>query len=97
MIYLQDLTDGETSDTNLPPPPPPPPIEEEEEDDPVLTSLTNTLETMSAKSFGFVKPNGNPRDNNRVKRHKSFFTPNNTGFHDENMEQMVRYENSSSI
>ena len=39
-------------------------------------SNTNTLETMSARSFGFVKPSPKQRESdfaNRLRRHKSFF------------------------
>lgn len=48
---------------------------------------TNTMETMSAKSFGFVKPSTVQRQHdyaNRLRRHKSFFTPNSNAmaYHD---------------
>lgn len=89
MIYLDDLTDGETSDgthslkedevedehdTEEP-------VVELQEDGQIrdfMSSNTNTLETMSARSFGFVKPSPTQRENefaNRLRRHKSFFTP----------------------
>ncbi|TRY74025.1 hypothetical protein TCAL_01540 [Tigriopus californicus] len=94
MIYLDDLTDGETSDGTHS-------LKEDEveedeegegetggpaavelhEDGPIqdfMSSNTNTLETMSARSFGFVKPSPIQRENefaNRLRRHKSFFTP----------------------
>ena len=38
--------------------------------------FSNTLETMSARSFGFIKPSQKFRDNdmaNRIRRHQSFF------------------------
>lgn len=41
-----------------------------------LSSNCNTLETMSARSFGFIKPSQKIRDNDmasRIRRHKSFF------------------------
>ncbi len=40
------------------------------------SSNNNTLETMSARSFGFIKPTQKIRDHdmaNRIRRHKSFF------------------------
>jgi hypothetical protein len=40
------------------------------------SSNCNTLETMSARSFGFIKPSQKIRDNDmasRLRRHKSFF------------------------
>lgn len=129
MVYLHDLTDGETSDGQhtLPTPTgmamgkghidtrtmnlgarnahissPNNDISDEDasdddEDDEIndndsiedqvtnpedfLASNTNTLETMSARSFGFVKPSPRQRESefaHRLKRHKSFFTPNET-------------------
>ena len=89
MVFLPDLSDGETSDgaggitssgiLNF--------------DDELMTpannpninvnsgrqadsSNCNTLETMSARSFGFIKPSQKVRDNDmasRLRRHKSFF------------------------
>ena len=86
MVFLPDLSDGETSDgadgtgtgggggtggtLNF-------------DDDELMTSAPNinssncnTLETMSARSFGFIKPSQKIRDNDmasRLRRHKSFF------------------------
>ena len=87
MVFLPDLSDGETSDgadgtgtggvgggtggtLNF-------------DDEELMTSAPNinssncnTLETMSARSFGFIKPSQKIRDNDmasRLRRHKSFF------------------------
>lgn len=87
MILLEDLTDGETSDTG------PTPVAtagihnihrndpaevdfDENTSDQYLSTNNNTLETMSARSFGFVKPSPKQRESdfaNRLRRHKSFF------------------------
>ena len=82
MVFLPDLSDGETSDggggTS--------PSGVLNFDDELMTSTPNinnrdssncnTLETMSARSFGFIKPSQKVRDNDmasRLRRHKSFF------------------------
>ena len=84
MIFLPDLSDGETSTDGF--------LEmdktaEEEEFEeiamlnsaPAASGMSNfnTLETMSARSFGFIKPTPKLRENdlaNRIRRHKSFFS-----------------------
>ena len=43
---------------------------------------TNTMESVSARSFGFVKPSPKQRETDfksRLRRHKSFFTPDSAG------------------
>lgn len=78
MVFLPDLSDGETSDGGL--------VHHQDfdEEENVMihpstngnTSNFNTLETMSARSFGFIKPSQKIRDNDmasRIRRHKSFF------------------------
>ena len=71
MVYLPDMSDGETSDggvsTDY--------IVSEEDQ---LCSNTNTLETMSARSFGFVRPSTQIRQKElakRLRRHQSFLEP----------------------
>jgi hypothetical protein len=92
MVYLPDMSDGETSDggisndfiadherrmsvTN---------VDDYERRtsitnvDDQLCSNTNTLETMSARSFGFVRPSPQIRQNElakRLRRHQSFLEP----------------------
>lgn len=87
MVFLPDLSDGETSDGGL--------VHHhhhhsqdfDEEENVMIhpnggagggntSSNCNTLETMSARSFGFIKPSQKIRDNDmasRIRRHKSFF------------------------
>ena len=61
--------------------------------------FSNTLETMSARSFGFIKPSQKFRDNdmaNRIRRHQSFFnadTSSITGKRDEETELRARFFN----
>ena len=81
MIYLADMSDGETSDGG---------VSNSEADAPDvlndstgggLCSNTNTLETMSAKSFGFVRPSSQQRQTDfakRLRRHQSFLEPPTT-------------------
>ena len=87
MIFLPDLSDGETSTDGFLE------MEKTAEDEQMLNSAPtggmsnfNTLETMSARSFGFIKPTPKLRENdlaNRIRRHKSFFnadtSSNNAG------------------
>ena len=104
MVFIHDLTDGETSDgghlmsnthivgpshTNFPSYFDAPTDTDTNATDVYLSSNNNTLETMSARSFGYVKPSPKQRETdfaNRVRRHKSFFAhsdyskqENNTG------------------
>ncbi len=76
MVYLPDLTSGDKNDVRAP--------QSNNSDsnntsDIYLSSAnssTNTMETISARSFGFVKPSPRQREKdfvNRLRRHKSFF------------------------
>ena len=82
MVYLPDLSDGETSDGvgGIPAYEDTTDADFESPTSPQLHSFGssnfNTLETMSARSFGFIKPSQKVRDNDmasRIRRHKSFF------------------------
>ena len=52
--------------------------------------FSNTLETMSARSFGFIKPSQKFRDNdmaNRIRRHQSFFNADTSSITGESHEK----------
>ena len=78
MVFLPDLSDGETSDGNFDENPTTEISENEDHLDSNQMHNFNTLETMSARSFGFIKPTQKTRENDmasRIRRHKSFFQP----------------------
>ena len=77
MVFLPDMSEGETSDGDA-----------YNEDEQAMNTMNtnnsnfNTLETMSARSFGFIKPSQKAQDNdlvNRIRRHKSFFNAETSG------------------
>ena len=76
MVFLPDMSGGETSDGDEA-------FDENEQNlNTMNTSNFNTLETMSARSFGFIKPSQKAQDNdlvNRIRRHKSFFNAETSG------------------
>ena len=76
MVFLPDMSEGETSDGDEH-------FDENEQNMNTINSNNfNTLETMSARSFGFIKPSQKAQDNdlvNRIRRHKSFFNAETSG------------------
>ena len=82
MVFLPDMSEGETSDGDA-----------YNEDEQAMNTMNtnnsnfNTLETMSARSFGFIKPSQKAQDNdlvNRIRRHKSFFNAETSGMYSKN-------------
>jgi len=71
VVHLKDVSDGETSDANIST------ISRDvSNQDGNGDSNQGTLETVSAKSFGFIRPSQRlleREQNKRLKRHKSFF------------------------
>lgn len=71
VVHLKDLSDGETSDANISTL-----SRDASNQDGNGDSNQGTLETVSAKSFGFIRPSQRlleREQNKRIKRHKSFF------------------------
>jgi hypothetical protein len=76
MVFLPDLSDGETSDKTKVFNPDYSELPGQHEEQQHSNSNTLESQTMSARSFGFIKPSQKLRDNdmaNRIRRHKSFF------------------------